>query len=75
MHGNVFEWCLDHWHDSYAGAPTDGSAWLSEDESAWRVLRGGSWSSDPRICRSAYRNYLNPDVQLNKFGLRVVIAP
>jgi formylglycine-generating enzyme required for sulfatase activity len=25
MHGNVWEWCLDHWHDNYEGAPTDGS--------------------------------------------------
>jgi formylglycine-generating enzyme required for sulfatase activity len=29
MHGNVWEWCLDHWHDSYEGAPLDGSAWLN----------------------------------------------
>jgi formylglycine-generating enzyme required for sulfatase activity len=32
MHGNVFEWCLDHWHESYEGAPTDGSAWLKPSE-------------------------------------------
>mgnify|MGYP005839573929 CR=1 FL=1 len=45
-HGNVWEWCLDHWHDSYGGlfrqAPTDGSAWLSSDENKSRLLRGGS---------------------------------
>jgi formylglycine-generating enzyme required for sulfatase activity len=28
MHGNVWEWCLDHWHDNYEDAPLDGSAWL-----------------------------------------------
>ena len=44
MHGNVLEWCLDHWHENYEGAPTDGSAWLSENERANRVYRGGSWS-------------------------------
>jgi formylglycine-generating enzyme required for sulfatase activity len=31
MHGNVLEWCLDHWHPSYRGAPTDGSAWVEPD--------------------------------------------
>ena len=61
MHGNVWEWCLDHSHDSYEGAPTDGSAWLEEEgldgEQSRRVrlLRGGSWFSLPLLCRSAYR--------------------
>ncbi|MEB3302618.1 MAG: formylglycine-generating enzyme family protein, partial [Cyanobacteriota bacterium] len=41
MHGNVWEWCLDHWHESYEGAPEDGSAWLSQ-EGGSRLLRGGS---------------------------------
>lgn len=75
MHGNVFEWCLDHWHDDYEGAPTDGSAWLSEDESLYRVIRGGSWHYDPGYCRSAYRYYHGPVDQLNIIGFRVVIAP
>ena len=55
MHGNVWEWCLDHWHENYEGAPTDGSAWLSEPDENLRVLRGGSWNDDPRNCRSASR--------------------
>ena len=55
MHGNVFEWCQDHWHENYEGAPTDGSAWLTDNKEANRLLRGGSWVNNPRDCRSAYR--------------------
>jgi len=72
MHGNVWEWCLDHWHDSYEGAPTDGTAWLSPNESAPRVQRGGSWIDYPRLCRSAYRRFAdiaNYDLDI---GFRVV---
>ena len=54
MHGNVWEWCIDHWHDNYESAPSDSSAWLSENGSL-RVLRGGSWRNEPYLCRSAYR--------------------
>jgi formylglycine-generating enzyme required for sulfatase activity len=56
MHGNVREWCQDHWHKNYKGAPTDGSAWLTNDEQARRVQRGGSWLDYPRSCRSASRD-------------------
>jgi formylglycine-generating enzyme required for sulfatase activity len=71
MHGNVYEWCQDHWHDSYEGAPTDGSAWFTGDEDAARILRGGSWFFIPRYCRSAYRNYSSPDTRNNYIGFRV----
>ena len=75
MHGNVWEWCLDHWHNSYEGAPTDGSAWLSSDESEIRVCRGGSWDSCPRFCRSAYRVHDSPEDRGYLLGFRVVLAP
>lgn len=75
MHGNVSEWCLDHWHKNYDGAPTDGSAWLSKDENIRRVYRGGSWVSYPRYCRSAYRPCNLPDYRNNSLGFRVVIVP
>jgi formylglycine-generating enzyme required for sulfatase activity len=77
MHGNVWEWCLDHWHDSYKGAPSDGSAWLtpSASEEERRVLRGGSWGSDPRGCRSAYRNLNQPGFAYSPVGFRVVCLP
>jgi formylglycine-generating enzyme required for sulfatase activity len=57
MHGNVWEWCADHWHTSYEGAPSDGSAWIqpSAAPGADRVLRGGSWNDDAQSVRSAYR--------------------
>jgi formylglycine-generating enzyme required for sulfatase activity len=72
MHGNVWEWCLDHWHDNYEGAPDNGSAWLTDDESATGMLRGGSWLGNPRYCRCASRINNNPGYGLNSFGFRVV---
>ena len=76
MHGNVWEWCLDDWHETYQDAPTDGSAWLFSGESKLKVLRGGSWIGDPRNCRSAYRFRGDPDFRLNYIGFRVVcVAP
>jgi formylglycine-generating enzyme required for sulfatase activity/phage replication-related protein YjqB (UPF0714/DUF867 family) len=72
MHGNVWEWCLDHWHSNYKGAPNDGSAWLTDDEGPRRVRRGGSWSYSPRVCRSASRGNDLP-VHVNyTIGFRVV---
>jgi formylglycine-generating enzyme required for sulfatase activity len=59
MHGNVWEWCLDTWHGSYEGAPTDGSPWLTGTDSR-KLLRGGSWYYLPRNCRSAYRGLNHP---------------
>ncbi|MBD2115092.1 MULTISPECIES: formylglycine-generating enzyme family protein [Cyanophyceae] len=74
MHGNVFEWCQDWWHEGYEGAPADGSAWLAHDDAAEenRVLRGGSWNYSPGDCRSAGRNRGAPDNFGNFGGFRVV---
>ncbi|MGC1307842.1 MAG: formylglycine-generating enzyme family protein [Phormidesmis sp.] len=71
MHGNVLEWCQDHWHENYEGAPTDGSAWITDDKEASRILRGGSWYFSPRYCRSAYRSYFTPDLRDDVIGFRV----
>jgi len=54
MVGNVFEWTEDCYHDSYDGAPSDGSAWTAGDCSR-RIVRGGSWGRDPVYLRSADR--------------------
>jgi hypothetical protein len=72
MHGNVWEWCLDTWHDNYICAPTDGTAWTTGGNSKLAMLRGGSWGSDPGPCRSACRVGEKPDVQDNFIGFRVV---
>ncbi|MBD2066238.1 formylglycine-generating enzyme family protein [Leptolyngbya sp. FACHB-671] len=74
MHGNVLEWCEDQWHDNYKGAPTDGSAWLGEDESANRIVRGGSWILAPWTCRSACRFYAPPVSTYIDIGFRVVCS-
>jgi formylglycine-generating enzyme required for sulfatase activity len=71
MHGNVWEWCSDHWHDNYESAPTDGGAWLTDNETANRVLRGGSWLINPRYCRSASRDDYLPGDRSSSFGFRV----
>jgi len=59
--GNVWEWCQDAWRDNYDGAPIDGSAWTKGGAEAGRVLRGGSWVSNPYYCRSALRGDAGPD--------------
>ncbi len=75
LHGNVWEWCADDWHDNYEGAPNDGSAWISNNDSATKILRGGSWFNFPNHCRSAYRSLNLPRSVLNDYGLRVVCCP
>ncbi|MGF1538429.1 MAG: SUMF1/EgtB/PvdO family nonheme iron enzyme, partial [Elainellaceae cyanobacterium] len=71
MHGNLWEWCLDHWHDNYQGAPLDGSAWI-ERPNLFRVRRGGSWNVSPGLCRSASRNKSGEHDDLFYVGFRVV---
>lgn len=73
MHGEVWEWCLDHWHNSYNGAPTDGTAWVNKDDmKTRRVRRGGSWYDGPHACRAAFRYRSFPNSLQNSYGLRVV---
>jgi formylglycine-generating enzyme required for sulfatase activity len=71
MHGNVLEWCADHWHSNYEGAPSDGSIWLSSNKYSRWILRGGSWYDHPRNCRSACR-YDFLDNRYSGIGFRVV---
>ena len=73
VHGNVWEWVQDDWHDSYDGAPTDGSAW--KRGGALRVLRGGSWISYAMSCRSANRNHRDQGYRFSDLGFRLLREP
>ncbi len=55
MSGNVWEWCEDDMHGSYAGAPTDGQAWIDSPRGDYRATRGGAWGNSCELARSAYR--------------------
>ena len=72
MLGNVWEWVGDCWHDSYKGAPADGSAWTRGEDCGRRVSRGGSWNYPPRDVRSAKRNGSYSGAKHNGTGFRVV---
>jgi formylglycine-generating enzyme required for sulfatase activity len=71
MAGNVWEWVEDCWHDSYSGAPENGAAWIDETDHGYRVVRGGSWSSVPRMLRTAGRNRFAADRRDINLGFRV----
>ncbi len=68
--GNVDEWLEDCWHDTYDGAPNDGSAWKTGGKCSDPVLRGNAWNDDAKIlclpCRGGY-----PSTRNHEFGLRV----
>ena len=76
MHGNVLEWCEDDLHDTYNGSPSDGSAWVESDRTETdRLLRGGSWGSNPENCRSAGRYYYSRGGSYHYVGFRVCCVP
>ncbi|MBH8572002.1 SUMF1/EgtB/PvdO family nonheme iron enzyme [Nostocaceae cyanobacterium CENA369] len=74
MHGLVWEWCADPWHNNYHGAPTDGTVWEVGGDVYRRVLRGGSWSFSAELCRSASRSWNESDGGLRVCGFRVVLS-
>ncbi|HAH05762.1 MAG TPA: hypothetical protein DCM05_04420 [Elusimicrobia bacterium] len=69
MAGNVREWVQDAYHVDYHGAPTDGSAWESPEESL-RVERGGAWSSGSFNEYAEVRSLQTADRSYNMLGLR-----
>ena len=68
MTGNVWEWVQDRYHNSYTGAPADGSAW--EDSGSYRVLRGGSFKFSANALRLANRSYDDPSNPYYDLGFR-----
>jgi len=70
MHGNVWEWVEDHWHENYKGAPDDGGAWTKGGDQTRRAVRGGAWLDCSRNLRSARRFWLN-SVFRGRLGFRV----
>jgi len=73
MVGNVYEWCLDLKHDSYEGAPTDGSAWLTDPSDNRRINRGGSWLQRPVDAEVTARCWEDDDRKQKDYGFRVLI--
>jgi len=73
MHGNVWEWCADLWHENYEDAPTENSVWEQGGVEPFRLLRGGSWKSNPDSCRSAARIRSLSEYRNNTDGFRCIL--
>jgi formylglycine-generating enzyme required for sulfatase activity len=84
MHGNVWEWCEDEWHDSYQEKPdrlkqNGNEAWggssTNKNDNRSHSVRGGSWSYFPRLCRSACRDFYTRVIRDDVIGFRVCCLP
>ena len=71
VHGNVWEWVQDEWHENYNGAPSNGIVWKDEDSSD-RVSRGGSWYCTTLFCRSAGRFKREAESRFSNLGFRLL---
>ncbi len=75
MSGNVWEWCEDDYHETYKGAPSNGSAWIDQpDRGARRVLRGGYWGDLARYCRVSFRYGTSQDNRDFNLGFRLGLS-
>lgn len=74
VHGYLWEWCSDAWHDNYQGAPADGSTWTAGGDAERRVLRGGSWKDSAERLTSSYRRAAPRSLKDDAVGLRCVLA-
>ena len=71
VHGNAWEWCEDAWHDTYDGAPLDGSAWMQGDDVSHHVLRGGHLLAVPAFVRAASRVHDAADQRNDGYAIRL----
>ena len=74
MHGYLWEFVADPWHDDYQNAPTDGSVWDTMEENPQRIARGGAWTDRYDRLRSAFRAKIAPETISPALGLRCVKA-
>jgi formylglycine-generating enzyme required for sulfatase activity len=74
LHGYLWEWCADTWHDDYTGAPRDARAWIEGGAAGKHVLRGGSWKDSPERLTSTYRQAAATDFKDDAVGFRCVLA-
>jgi eukaryotic-like serine/threonine-protein kinase len=77
MHGNLWEWCLDEYVNSYRNTPVDGNPSgdiKTRNPNKSRLLRGGSWSNTARNCRSTHRNWGAAAIKYINIGFRVVMS-
>ncbi len=75
MHGNVWEWVEDDWHENYQKAPDNGSVWVDNPRGPERVLRGGGWNDSARRCRTALRGRGAPGARFRNVGFRLAGPP
>jgi formylglycine-generating enzyme required for sulfatase activity len=73
MHGNVMEWCSDYYGPYPAGDAVDPTGPAQGDANSSRVLRGGSWSINPQLCRAACRDWGSPGLRYDNGGFRCLL--
>ena len=72
MHGNVWEWCQDHWSDTYEEVNANGVVRSALNDTETRVIRGGSWYANARNCRAANRRWFTPSNRNGDLGFRLM---
>ncbi|MDX2280781.1 MAG: formylglycine-generating enzyme family protein [Saprospiraceae bacterium] len=74
MNGNVLEWCLDHWHDSYEHAPNTAYPWTYTRGDHGHILRGGAWNYPAKDCRISFRHGSHAEDAGFDFGFRLAFS-